>query len=203
MTSLFADVIHGWLGWCPQALVSHPLAPLPPGGPLVSPDGRRAGAARTPGSFRRFRTFVLFQAVLYSVVFLAFLPALALGNYALWIAAGTVTALLAFALRAGGLWRQYEEIRTSGTTGAGTGGKFIGPGLILLFIGGTFTLAILALLGVIPGLDVLAVPAFCTGFAVLPWPALLLVLFWEHRTGCRLYLDKGWTQMSVGTGANP
>ncbi len=189
--SSISEVIRGWLGWCPQAQAVKRMVLIRSDEAITSPAG---GGEHTACSYRwlqRFRNWILVQALLYSALIAVFLPFIInRGEYLPFLIAGLVTALLVFGLRAGMLWKQYENIRTKGTVEETVLEKKVVPALIIAFITGAIVIGILALFGFIPGLDFLMVPAFAIGSSILPWLMLMLVVLWEGRTGCRLYLDR-------------
>ena len=62
---------------------------------------------------------------------------------------------------------------------------------------GDAILIAMATLGFIPVDTALALPAFATGFALIPWYVLAVILLWEQKTGYLLLFEKGTFSFSV------
>jgi hypothetical protein len=187
-----SEIIHGWLGWCPDAAVLQTrqhrtardieVANIGPGQDTVIP-------ART-GWLKRYRNRVLLWALFYTLVFIPFVAsfdALGLMND---VYTGILAGLMVFALFARGLLRGFDTaIAGKNEQQAGLEGYailFMVIGMILAAV----ALFALASLAIIPPGMAMEIPAFATGFALIPWYVLGMILIWERRTGYLLMFDK-------------
>jgi Protein of unknown function (DUF1673). len=190
MIMRISEIVHGWLGWCPQARA------LPRQPPLLNDEivrGASAQKERIPertGWLQRYRNQVLLLAV--SLTFAA-IPAVAFFQSddltRLMMYVGTITGLGFLAFFGPWLWNSLGML-AKGMTIKTEPREY----LILFVIAGSIPLwyifLVAGMLTVISFAGALAFPAFATGFAFIPWYVLVLIFLWEQRTGCTLMFDK-------------
>jgi hypothetical protein len=185
-----SEIIHGWLGWCPQArgLVRQlPVLHDPPA------DGSRAQGAGIPaqtGSMQRYKNQVLIWAVFFTIVSLPLVAIfLAADLTRLMLCLGTISGLGIFAFFGRWLWHSLGMLQKGAVMKTGPK-EYILTFLIAGAIPLGAVLLISALLVPISFAGALAFPAFATGFAFFPWYVFILILMWEQKTGYTLIFDK-------------
>jgi hypothetical protein len=112
------------------------------------------------------------------------------GAYLSFFIAGLVIATLVFVLRAHSLWRQYNDVLARGHIEESDTKRNVLMYGVVSAVCLLICFEMLVFFGFIPGIDFLIVPAFMIGLTIIPWYALLLVIIWEARSGCRLYLTR-------------
>jgi len=190
MTTRISEVIHHWLGWCPlvrnqtnQLLVRYEIAE----------DVSRPQGARIPAQtflMQRYRDQVLIGAIFFSMVSLPLIAIFIAADLTrLMLCLGIFTGLLIFAFFGRWLWHSLGMLEKGATIKTGQK-EYILTFLIAGAIPFGAILLISAMLIPISLAGALAFPAFMTGFAYIPWYVLVLILWWEQRTGCVLMFDK-------------
>jgi hypothetical protein len=196
-----SEIIHGWLGWCPQA--RDPKQQLPV---LHDPTeyGYRAQGAGIPaqtGLIQQYRNQVLIWAVFFTMVSLplvAIFLAADLTRQMLYL--GTISGLGIFAFFGRWLWKSLGMLEKGLTIKTGQK-EYILTFLIAGAIPLGVVLFISAMLVLIPLAGALAFPAFATGFAFIPWYVFILILLWERKTGYTVMFDKDTDSFTAATEA--
>ncbi|MDD5024159.1 MAG: DUF1673 family protein [Methanoregula sp.] len=187
-----SEIIHGWLGWCPNArtltvreipVLQHETA----GGIPV----QGAGLSAADGWLNRYRRQMLFWAVMYTFAFSCFVPLfLTTGLARLILSLGIFGGLGFSALFGRWLWDRFGKLANGDTVKPGPEVNVI----VAILIGISPLSVILLFLGLISSIPfeaAMLLPAFTMGFGLLvPWCFLLLILLWERRTGHILIFDK-------------
>jgi len=185
-----SEIIHGWLGWCPQAQV--PVRQLPVLHDTVA-DGslpQGAGIPTQTGSMQRYRNQVLIWAVFFTMVSLPLVAIfLAADLTRLVLGLGVVTGLFIFAFFGRWLLHSLRMLAKGATIKTGQK-EYILTFLIAGAIPLGCVLLLSAMLFLIPLAGALAFPAFATGFAYIPWYVFVLILLWEQKTGYTVMFDK-------------
>jgi hypothetical protein len=187
-----SEIIHEWLGWCPNAAV------LQTGQHHTVPDidvantdpGQDTGIPAFTGWLKRYRNRVLLWAVFYTLVFIPFVGSFNAPGLMKDVCTGIFAGLIVSALFARRLLRGFDTA-IAGKTEQKTGPEghailFMVIGMILAAVG----LIILASFSIIPPGMAMELPAFATGFALIPWYVLGMILVWERRTGYLLMFNK-------------
>jgi len=190
MTLRISEIIHGWLGWCPN--VCTPMRQLPVLHDTAA-DGSRAQGAGIPaqtGLMQRYRNQVLIRAVFFTMVSLPLVAIFLAANLTrLMLCIGTISGLLVFAFFGRWLWHSLGMLRKGATMK--TGPKEY---VLTFLIAGALPLGAVLLLSAIlvpiSFAGALAFPAFATGFAFIPWYVFILILLWEQKTGYTVMFDK-------------
>jgi len=190
MTTRISEVIHQWLGWCPN--VRTPMRQLPVLHDTTE-DGYRAQGAGIPAQtvlMQRYRNQVLIWAVFFTMVSLPLVAIfLAADLTRLMLCLGTISGLGIFAFFGRWLWHSLGMLQKGAIMKTGQK-EYILTFLIAGAIPLGAVLLLSAILALIPLAGALAFPAFATGFAFIPWYVFFLILLWERRTGCKVMFDK-------------
>ncbi len=178
------------LGWCPlaRALTRQPTVPVDNFSEDV-PSQRTGLPART-GKVQRYRNQVLILAIVFTLAatpFIAFFQPDDLTRLIMY--SGIIAGLVIFVFFGRWLWNSFEMLEKGKTLETGPG-EYV----ISFFIAGAIptgvVLFIAATVAIIQFAGVLAIPAFVTGFAFVPWYVFALIVLWEQRSGCILMFDK-------------
>ena len=190
MTFRISEIIHGWLGWCPN--VRTPMRQLPVLHDTTA-DGSRAQGAGIPAQtvlMQRYRNQVLIWAVFFTMVSLPLVAIfLAADLTRLMLCLGIITGLGIFAFFGRWLWKSLGMLQKGATIKTGQK-EYILTFLIAGAIPLGAVLLFSAMLFLIPLAGALAFPAFATGFAFIPWYVFILILLWEQKTGYTVMFDK-------------
>ena len=190
MTIRISEAIYQWLGWCPlarnqtsQLAVRYEIAE-----DVSRPQG--AGIPAQTSLMQRYRDQVLIWAVFFSMVSLPLIAIFIAADLTrLMLCLGIFTGLLIFAFFGRWLWHSLGMLAKGATIK--TGQKEY---ILTFLIAGAIPLGVILLISAmlipISFAGALAFPAFATGFAYIPWYVLVLILWWERRTGCILMFDK-------------
>ena len=187
-----AETVRQYLGWCPNADARIQERVVRHRGISEASTGGDATPIFPAGWLNRYRNWLLLWALYNIPVFLSLgtLVLTSKGSYVPFFTAGIAIGCLVFILNAHRLWRQYNDILVKGYLEESHRKRnlilYLVVSLVILLI----CFEMLVFLGYIPGIDLLIVPAFMIGLSIIPWCVLLLVIMWESRTGCRLYLDR-------------
>ncbi|WAC04881.1 MAG: DUF1673 family protein [Methanoregula sp.] len=188
--SRFTEIIHGWLGWCPQAQVT--VRQLPVLHDTVA-DGYKAQGAGIPaqtGSMQRYRNQVFIWAVFFTMVSLPLIAVfLAADLTRLMLCLGTISGFGIFVFFGRWLWKSLGMLQKGAIIKTGPK-EYILTFLIAGAIPLGAVLLLSAILVPISFAGAPAFPAFATGFAFIPWYVLLLILLWEQKTGYTVMFDK-------------
>lgn len=183
----FAELIRGWLGWCPHAPQRNEwrmTAAQEEGWEI--PEGG-AGPILSFGWKNRYLTQTLIFALTMTVVGIA-LFATATGDRIAMLGIGLVIATLLYVSDAVQYWKTFETVARTGTAPEFdwkqiTAVKIlpvIGVALIFAFVGAV-------LLGLLPGMSMLMANGLLAGFAAIGWYHFLTVAVWERKTGIILF----------------
>ncbi len=184
------DTFNTCFGWCPQVrTLPRPLTVLNNEAAPSAPS-QGIGIPERTESLNRYRNQVLFWAVFFTLVsvpFVAYFLATDLTRLLFFL--GMIAGLVVFAFFGQWLWNSLEMLEKGNVIKTGQG-EYI----ILFLIAGVIPLSIVliiaALTAILSFAGVWAFPAFATGFAFIPWYVLILILWWEQKTGCMLVYDK-------------
>jgi hypothetical protein len=185
-----SEIIHGWLGWCPQVrTMARPLTVLNDEAAASAPIQGSGMPARTRW-LQQYRNQVLLVAVSFTLVLIPFIAFFQTDDFTrLLLSVGTIAGLVVFAFFGRWLWNSLEMLEKGMTIKTGPG-EYI----ILFLIAGVIPLSVVL---IVAALTVLlsvagpwAFPSFATGFAFIPWYVFILILLWERRTGCILVYNK-------------
>jgi hypothetical protein len=161
----------------------------PPGRSMTAPAGSDL-SGRQYRWLERYRNWILAQALMYTAIILSLKPLFAIGDYLVIISIGAGFGTLLFLLSGRRLWRLYNDVRANGQVEEPDAKSTRVLYAVLSAIALLIAFELLIFFGYISGIDFLGVPAFMTGFAIVPWDVLGLVTIWEARTGGRLYLTR-------------
>ena len=189
MLSHFSEIIHGWLGWCPQARCPGPDLQVHNDTAAESTQAQGAGipALTIPG--QRYRNQVLIWAVFFTMVSLPLVAIFLSADLTTqMLGLGMITGLGIFIFFGRRMWNSLIMLQKGATVKTGPK-QYILTALIAGAIPTGGLLLLSALIFFIPLAGALAFPAFVTGFAYIPWYVLILILLWEKRTGCILMFD--------------
>lgn len=183
------EQIQKLMGWCPNARARQFCRTAPADHTVIPEPGSGGTPAISFGRLNRYRTRTFAFALCMTGVGIS-LFATATGDRLAMLATGLALAAVLYcgdALRYRDLFRQVKE--------AGIVNEMdwkeisvvrllpvIGTALILAFVG-------VVLLGLIPGLSMLAVNGFLAGFAAIGWFHFLTIIAWERQSGIPLYTD--------------
>ena len=187
-----SDAVRGWFGWCPDAAVlrtgqhrqvlNTEIANTEP--------GQDAGIPARTGWLKRYRNRVLLWALFYTLVFIPFIGSFNAPGLVKDVYTGILAGLVISALFAQRLLRGFDAAiagKTEQKTGLeGYAILFMVTGMILAGV----ALIIMASFSIIPLQMAMELPAFATGFALIPWYVLGMILLWERKTGYLLMFDK-------------
>ena len=192
MTTRVSEVIRGWLGWYPNADARIRITAARPDESISVSSGGDETPLIAVSWLSQYRIRLLFWALSYLAFSLFYLPLYltAKNNYVSFFIAGIVIASMAFILSAKRLWRLYDAVRESGYVEEPARKQkvvlYIGVSVVILLICFEF----LVFFGLVPGMDFLVLPAFLIGFSIIPWFAFWLIVVWESKSGCRLFLNE-------------
>jgi len=190
MTVRFSEVIRGWFGWCPQVrTLPRPVTVLNNEAAASAPSPE-TGIPEPTGSLNRYRNKVLLWAIFFTLVsvpFVAYFQTTDLTR--LLFALGMIAGLGVFVFFGRWFWNSLQILEKGMTIQTGPG-EYI----ILFLIAGIIPLIIVLIIATLTAIlsfsGPWAFPAFATGFVYIPWYVLVLILWWERRTGCILMFDK-------------
>jgi len=188
----FSEVIRRRLGWCPNAAVlrTGQYLPLPDTEAVNTEPGQDAGIPALTGWLKRYRNRVLLWALFYTLVFIPFVASLDTLGLMKEVCTGILAGLVISALFARRLLRGFDTA-LAGKTEQKTGLE--GHAILFMVIAmilAAVALIILASFSIIPPGMAMELPAFATGFALIPWYVLGMILVWERRMRCILLFDK-------------
>nr|WP_321351028.1 DUF1673 family protein [uncultured Methanoregula sp.] len=183
------EQIQKLTGWCPNARTHQVCRTTPSDQILISVPGGGGTSSLSFGRMNRYRTRAFAFALCVTGVGIS-LFATATGDRLAMLATGLALAAILYcgdALRYRDLFRQVKE---TGRVKENDWKQIsvvrllpvIGAAIILAFVGAV-------LLGLIPGLSMLAVNGFLAGFAAIGWLHLLTIMAWEQQSGIALYSD--------------
>ncbi|MGD0079597.1 MAG: DUF1673 family protein [Methanoregula sp.] len=190
MTTRVSEVIHGWLGWCPNARTPMRQLPVFHDNGAGSSRVQGAGIPAHTGWQERFRNQVLLWAVFFTFISIPLVWIFQAADLTrLMLCLGVVTGLGVFVFFGWWLWHSLGMLKKGATIK--TGQKEY---ILTFLIAGAIPLGVVLLLSAMLFLislsGALAFPAFTTGFAFIPWYVFTLILLWERKTGCVLMFDK-------------
>lgn len=139
----------------------------------------------------RYRTQMLFWAVIYTIAFSCFVPMfLTTGLTQLILSLGIIGGLGFSAFFGRWVWNRFGKLATGETVKPGPEVNVI----VAVLIGISPLSVVLLFLGLIsssPFEAAMVLPAFAMGFGLpIPWYFLLLIHLWERRTGHILIFNK-------------
>jgi hypothetical protein len=190
MMTRVAEVIRGWLGWCPQARA--PVRKLPEFHDATADrsQSKGAGIPVQTSVMQRYRNQVLAWAVFFTMVSLPLVAIFLADDLTrLVFCLGTVSGLCIFAFFGWWLWHSLGML-VKGLTIKTRPTMYILTFLIAGALPLGAVLLLSALLIPISFAGALAFPAFATGFAFIPWYVFILILLWERKTGYMVMFDK-------------
>ena len=190
MTLRISEIIHEWMGWCPQVRTLPRSLTMLNDEAATSAPSQGTGMPAPIGWLNRYRNQVLLWAVFFTMVSLPLVAIfLAADLTRLMLSLGVITGLLVFAFFGWWLWHSLGMLQKGATIKTGQK-EYILTFLIAGAIPLGAVLLLSAMLFLIPLAGALAFPAFATGFAFIPWYVFILILLWERRTGCMVMFDK-------------
>lgn len=187
-----AQIFRKYLGWCPGADAQVRKTAVLPDEITTSSSGGGALPAHASSWWSRYRNRLLFWALFYLAFPLFFLPLYlpAQGNYVPFFIAGIFIASLVFLLNVRRLWRLYDNVLERGCTEEPAPRQHMVAYLVVSAVILMICFELLVFLEFIPGMDFLVLPAFLSGFSIIPWFAFWLIVVWESGSGCRLFLNE-------------
>nr|WP_319377464.1 DUF1673 family protein [uncultured Methanoregula sp.] len=183
------EQIQKLMGWCPNARMHQVCRTAPAEQTIISEPGGGGTPALSFGRMNRYRTRAFAFALCMTGVSIS-LFATATGDRLAMLATGLALAAILYcgdALRYRDLFRQVKEAgivkeRDWKEISIVRLLPVIGAAILLAFVGAV-------LLGLVPGLSMLAVNGFLAGFAAIGWLHLLTIITWEQQSGIPLYTD--------------
>ena len=196
-----SDVIHGWLGWCPQA-GAFPYNPHSREAPTGTLSPQPAGGVPASGKwYGRYRNRIILWAIFYTLAFLPFTPGFQASDLTREMQYFGIIAGVGLFAFFGQRFRENFDRLAGGEGILPVRGGLVIPVLVAGLILSSAALLFLSALAIVPLPVALALPAFATGFAFIPWYVLALVFLWERRTGCILVVDGKDGSLAVTRGA--
>lgn len=188
--TLSLEYIRKKVGWCPQARNPVRYLPVIEDTPADSPQVQGAGVPAQTGVQQRYRNTVLVWAVFFTMVSLPLVAIFMAADLTkLSLCLGIISGLVIFAFFGRWLWLSLGMLQKGATVKTGTKEYILTfliagaiPVGVILLLAAMFTLISLA--------SALAVPAFTTGFAYIPWYVFILILLWERKTGYTVMFEK-------------
>ncbi len=190
MITRISEIIHGWLGWCPNTHSRARNAVVPPDSVTASPPGDRSYKDRTIHWLGLFRNQILLQTIgSFGAGFFMFDGLGGWSDLNLFVIG--ILAGLPFSVIVGiWYWRIFDEVLRNGPVVLWTRyGKTLWTltGLVVMV---SACIWALVLFGMIPGIDLNMITAFFGGVvAVSFWGLLIVVQKWESDTDRRLHYD--------------
>jgi len=185
MITRISEVIHGWLGWCPNAHARVRNAEVRPGVGAVVPTAGGSFKDRAIHWLGLFRNQIILLALYFSVVGVllsVFMGGIDVSMFFIGIVVGSLLSVFQ-GIR---FWKTMNEVRENGAVL-----------LVTLYDKTTITITLIVVmvpmvvsLGAIPGIDMTMLNSVTGGFIfILFWGVLFVVWFWESRTRRHLQSD--------------
>ncbi len=184
-----AEPFRQYLGWCPDTGTAMRQLPMLNKDAPVDAPARRTGMPAGAGWLNRYRNRMFLWAVFYSLAFIPFIPEFQSINRVMQYS-GIIAGLVIFAGSVRRIWRSFNQtLGKEQDTKTGREGYAIPFFVVGIFLAGV-VLLVMAFWSIIPFSGALALPAFASGLAFIPWYVLVLILIWERKTGCILVFHK-------------
>ncbi|MFA5347980.1 MAG: DUF1673 family protein [Methanoregula sp.] len=183
------EIIRSNPGWCPDTGTAMSQLPILNDDTADGAPAQRTGMPASTGWLNRYRNRIFLWAVFYSLAFLPFILEFQGINRVMQYS-GIVAGLVIFAGSARRIWRSFDQtLGNEQDTKTGLEGYAILFFVVGIILAGVVLLC-MAFWTIIPYSGALALPAFATGLAFIPWYVLVLIVVWEWKTGCILVFDK-------------
>ncbi|WAC04883.1 MAG: DUF1673 family protein [Methanoregula sp.] len=185
MTIRISEVIHEWMGWCPDAHERVQNAEVRLDDEAVVPSKSGSFKDRAIHWLGLFRNQIILLALYFSVVGVllsVFIGGIDVSMFFIGIVAGSLLSVF-HAIR---FWKTMNEVRQNGAVF-----------LVTLYDKTTIAITLLmamvpmfVFMGAIPGTDMTMLNSITGGLIfILFWWLLLIIWLWESQTKCHLQSD--------------
>jgi len=185
MTTRISEVIHQWLGWCPNAQARVRNAEVRPDNEAVVPSEGGSFKARAFHWLGLFRNQMLLLSIWFSIV--GFLLLITIGNANLTMFSyGLLAGALLSVFQGFRLWKTMNEVLESGAIFLTS----LYDKTTVLIIILAFMLPTILLFGASPAMNLTMWNAGVAGFiCTLFWVNFLVVWLWERKTDRHMQSD--------------
>lgn len=185
-----AEVIRGWLGWCPNSYARAYNVEVRLDEELVVPSAGGSLKDRAIHWFGLFRNQMMLQAIgSFLCGFYMFAGLGGVSNLNIFII-GLLAGLPSSAIIGVWYWRIFNEVLREGPVVLWTRYDKTSGTLTVVSVAVSIAVPVLALFGVIPGVNLAMTTAFFGGLvAVLFWGVLIAVWKWESDSHRQLHYD--------------
>ena len=185
-----SEVIHEWLGWCPNARLRVCHGAGEPDEFMNTPSERRSFIDRAEHWIGLFRNQILLMTILISVTGFWMFAGMLQGSYPLLFIVGMITGFLFSAYAGTWYWRIFNEVLAEGPVVLRNRFDAVSPYLSGISILVPFVILSLVFIGAVPGVNLAMINAIIAGICVVIfWGPLISTWKWESKTHRVLHFD--------------